>query len=236
MTRVLVIDDEKPTLAMFELLLQAMGYEPSVAESGEQGLEIFARGDFPIVLTDIKMPGIDGLEVLSRIKAMRPETEIIVITGHGDVELALAALNLRATDFIDKPISQSALTTALRRASERLSRTASAAAPAFLRIEGELALLEISGAISGDMDDIAARLADAPQLCKLLVTVGEYASLNGAAISGLTSILESFKLRHCSAAIACKPLNFRRVFEAAGISALVQIYETTEQARQAMAL
>ncbi|WP_243310694.1 response regulator [Fundidesulfovibrio agrisoli] len=236
MTRVLVIDDEKPTLAMFELLLQAMGYEPSVAESGEQGLEIFAQGDFPIVLTDIKMPGIDGLEVLSRIKAMRPETEIIVITGHGDVELALAALNLRATDFIDKPISQSALTTALHRASERLSRSASAAAPAFLRMEGELAVLEITGANSGNMDDVAAQLADAPQLRKLLVAVGEFASLNGAAISGLASILESFKLRHGVAAIACKPLNFRRVFEAAGIAALAQVHETTEQARQALAL
>ena len=234
MTRVLVIDDEKPTLAMFELLLQAMGYQPSVAESGERGLEIFSQDDFPIVLTDIKMPGIDGLEVLSRIKSLRPGTEVIVITGHGDVDLALAALNLRATDFIDKPISQAALTTALHRASERLSRSLSAPPPAALSLEGDLAVLDISGALSSGLDEMAAVLADAPQTCRLLVTVGEFASLNGAAISGLAAILESFGLRHGRAAIACKPPNFRRVFEAAGIAALAQVHETLEQARQAL--
>lgn len=155
MSRVLVIDDERPTLAMFELLLEAMGYDPVAADCGERGLELFREGDFPIVLTDIKMPGIDGMEVLSRIKASRPATEVIVITGHGDVELALAALNLKATDFIDKPISQEALANALRRAKERISRREHSKPSAVVReIEG-IRVLDIAGNLSTDLEGVS---------------------------------------------------------------------------------
>ena len=230
MTDVLVIDDERPTLAIFELLLQAMGYRPKAADSGERGLELFEQGDFPIVLTDIKMRGLGGMEVLSRIKASRPETEVIVITGHGDVELALSALNLKAADFIDKPISQEALASALRRAEGRISRRTRSEPAAALRETEGVAVLDIVGNLSTDLDQMAESLGAAPPRAGLLITVSECASINGAGIEGLTRIVREQAARGAAAAIACKPENFRRIFEAAGLTALASLHESEEDA------
>lgn len=230
MKDVLVIDDERPTLAMFELLLQAMGYHAVAADSGERGLEVFSQGNFPIVLTDIKMPGIDGMEVLSRIKSSRPETEVIVITGHGDVELALAALNLKAADFIDKPISQQALSNALKRAEGRISRREGAKPAAALRETEGVSVLDIAGNLSIGLDALAEELAGKPDGQKLLITVSECASINGAGIESLTGIIRRQAARDGRVAIACKPDNFRRVFEAAGLTALASLHESEEDA------
>ena len=81
---------------------------------------MFQKEFFPIVLTDIKMPGMDGIEVLRRIKEINPEVEVIVITGHGDMESAIQSLHLGASDFITKPVSDQLLSIALERAEERL--------------------------------------------------------------------------------------------------------------------
>ena len=116
MSSILIIDDDKPTLNMFRLFLGAYGYTVLTAENGALALEVFQREKPPIVLTDIKMPGMDGLEVLKRIKETDRSTEVIVITGHGDTDLAIQALDLDATDFISKPIQKEALDAALRRA------------------------------------------------------------------------------------------------------------------------
>jgi signal transduction histidine kinase len=74
----------------------------------------------PIVLTDIKMPGMDGIELLQKIKEESPDTEVIMITGHGDMELAIRSLKFDATDFITKPINDDALEIALKRANEKI--------------------------------------------------------------------------------------------------------------------
>lgn len=100
--KVLGIDDENPTLSMFQLFLKAYGYEVLLAENGLQGLEMVAVERPAIVFTDIKMPGMDGFEVLDRIKAEALETEVIVITGHGDMQLTVKALNHQATDFFNR--------------------------------------------------------------------------------------------------------------------------------------
>lgn len=118
--RILVIDDEVPTLKMFGLLLEALGHVPLAAESGEEGLISFDRERPDVVLTDIKMPGIDGMDVLRALKEADPRSEVIVITGHGDTELAIEALHLDATDFINKPVRREALEHALARAAERI--------------------------------------------------------------------------------------------------------------------
>jgi len=89
--------------------LRSDGYEVLTAEDGKSGLEIFAKESPPIVLTDIKMPGMDGIEVLKRIKEISPETEVIVVTGHGDMDLAIQSLQLEASDFVTKPIVDEAL-------------------------------------------------------------------------------------------------------------------------------
>ncbi|MCK4426087.1 MAG: response regulator, partial [Deltaproteobacteria bacterium] len=100
--------------------LRADGYEVLTAEDGKSGLELFEKEAPPIVLTDIKMPGMDGIEVLKRIKEISPETEVIVVTGHGDMDVAIQSLQLEASDFVTKPIVDEALSVALKRAKERL--------------------------------------------------------------------------------------------------------------------
>lgn len=121
MIAILVIDDEVPTLAMFRLILEADGYAVLTAENGEEGLRIFEEKRPAIVITDIKMPGMDGLEVLKQIKSAAPETEVIVITGHGDVELAKSSTELEACYFISKPIQIETLDLALKKATESLA-------------------------------------------------------------------------------------------------------------------
>lgn len=122
MTKILVIDDEIPTLDMLQLFLKACGYEPLIAENEARGLEIFEKENPPIVLTDIKMPGRDGFSVLKKIKALRPETEVIVITGHGDKDLAQRAFELQASEFFNKPLDTDALDAALKRAEQKIGR------------------------------------------------------------------------------------------------------------------
>jgi signal transduction histidine kinase len=121
MTKLLVIDDEPAILEMLELSLSREGYEVLTAENGNEGLRIFREQDPKLVLTDIKMPGMDGIEVLRRIKAADDETEVIVITGHGDMEVAIAALQHQASDFITKPIRNEVLMVSLERAKKRLA-------------------------------------------------------------------------------------------------------------------
>jgi YesN/AraC family two-component response regulator len=120
MGKILVIDDEKATLSMFRLFLDAYGYTVYTAENGAEGLAIFQKEKPEIVLTDIKMPGIDGLAVLRQIKAIDPNTAVIVITGHGDTALAEQAMALDAVDFINKPIKRQALDAALEKAKKKL--------------------------------------------------------------------------------------------------------------------
>ncbi len=118
---VLLIDDEEGIRKVMSIALRDAGYAVSIAESGEQGLEIFRRELPALVLTDIKMPGMDGIEVLRRIKELETDSEVIIITGHGEMELAISALQLEASDFITKPIHDEALFVALKRAEEKIS-------------------------------------------------------------------------------------------------------------------
>jgi two-component system NtrC family sensor kinase len=118
--KLLLIDDEEPARRIVGMSLRSDGYEVLTAEDGKSGLEIFSKEAPPIVLTDIKMPGMDGIEVLKKIKEISPETEVIVVTGHGDMDVAIQSLQLEASDFITKPIVDEALTVALKRAEERL--------------------------------------------------------------------------------------------------------------------
>ncbi|WP_033398829.1 response regulator [Desulfospira joergensenii] len=121
--KILVIDDERPTLAMFRLFLTACGYEVLTAENGEQGMDFFASEGPDIVFTDIRMPGMDGLEVLRQIRESGSSCPVIIITGHGDMEPAMAALDLAASDFINKPVERTALNSALVRAEKQLYQT-----------------------------------------------------------------------------------------------------------------
>ena len=117
---ILVVDDERDICEVLDISLSDIGYQVYTAENGEEALSVFEKVNPPIVLTDIRMPGIDGIELLRRIKEKSPETEVIMITGHGDMDLAIKSLKLEATDFITKPINEDVLEIALKRAHERI--------------------------------------------------------------------------------------------------------------------
>jgi DNA-binding NtrC family response regulator len=110
---ILLVDDEPDLRDVLEIYLTELGYTVHTAENGEAALQAFHRTVPSIVLSDIKMPGIDGIELLRRIKAESPTTEVIMITGHGDMDLAIDSLKLEATDFITKPINDDMLAVAL---------------------------------------------------------------------------------------------------------------------------
>ena len=118
--KILLVDDEKDIREVLALPLADLGYHVFEAENGEEALRLFKEVQPPIVMTDIKMPGIDGIELLQKIKHENPETEVIMISGHGDMDLAIRSLKYDATDFITKPINVDALEIALQRAREKI--------------------------------------------------------------------------------------------------------------------
>lgn len=117
---ILVVDDEPDIREALKLYLSHMDYTVYAAENGERALDLLRLKAPGIVLSDIKMPGMDGIELLQEIKTVSPETEVIMITGHGDMDVAIQCLQLDATDFITKPINDDALDIALKRAKEKI--------------------------------------------------------------------------------------------------------------------
>jgi len=118
---ILLVDDEPDIREVLNISLSDIGYQVLTAENGTQALNILKKTDIPVVITDIKMPGIDGIELLRKIKLKNPETEVIMLTGHGDLDLAIKSLKHEATDFITKPISDQAMEMAISRAFEKIS-------------------------------------------------------------------------------------------------------------------
>jgi len=117
---VLLADDEEDIRDVLRISLSDMGYKVYSAQNGEEALQIFQTVMPMIVITDIKMPGMDGIELLKKIKRENPDTEVIMITGHGDMELAIKSLKYKAVDFITKPINVDALEISVSRAREKV--------------------------------------------------------------------------------------------------------------------
>jgi signal transduction histidine kinase len=118
---ILLVDDEEGIRKVLGISLADAGYRVLAAASGEEALSTFRENNPLIVLTDIKMPGMDGIELLKIIKRESPDTEVIMITGHGDLELAIKSLQFDAADFVTKPIYDDILEIALKRAYERIT-------------------------------------------------------------------------------------------------------------------
>ena len=118
---ILLVDDEAGIRKVLGIALADLGYTVHTAENGVNALRIFKDVQPSIVLTDIKMPEMDGIDLLRRLKKMRPETEVIMITGHGDMDQAIKSVKYEATDFVTKPINDEILEIALNRAQERIA-------------------------------------------------------------------------------------------------------------------
>ncbi len=121
MAKILVIDDEKSIRTTLQEILQYENYEVDLASSGPEGLEMFAKKKYDIVLCDIKMPEMDGLEVLEKIFETASDTQVIMISGHGNVENAVQAIKHGAYDFIQKPLDLNRLLITIRNAMDKSS-------------------------------------------------------------------------------------------------------------------
>ena len=116
MESILIVDDEKNYLLILEDLLSEEGYQVVTAESAEKGLDIVAELDLDAVITDMKMPGMDGMALLQRIQLQNPDLPIIMMTAYGSVEKAVEAMRKGAFDYILKPFKNEVLKLTIRKA------------------------------------------------------------------------------------------------------------------------
>lgn len=221
--KILVIDDEKPTLSMFKLFLTAYGYEVHTAQDGESGLARFGELLPDIVFTDIKMPGIDGLEVLRRIRQRAPTTQVIIITGHGDMEKAVEALDLDASDFINKPVEREALNSALVRAEKRRRNGSGGPFSCDAALRGDCLDIRLAGRMTGDARSVlegmmASREWDGAQTT--VFVFDERFSVNRSGIQLLMTTIRQIRQRDIPVQLKGLSYNYYRFFQMAGMEKL----------------
>lgn len=119
MAKILVIDDEKPIRNTLQEILEYEDHKVEIAADGFEGLEKAKENKYDIILCDIKMPNMDGIEVLEKLEIFSPDVPVIMISGHGSVETAVEALKKGAYDFIEKPLELNRLLVTIRNALER---------------------------------------------------------------------------------------------------------------------
>ncbi len=119
LANILVIDDEEVMRDSCKQILSRQGHHVKLAENGYQGLELLKEKSFDLVILDLKMPGIDGMEVLEKIKESSPETAVVVITGYATVESAVEAMRRGAYDFLPKPFTPEEFRLIIERALEK---------------------------------------------------------------------------------------------------------------------
>ena len=118
-TKVLLVDDEKDFIEMLSLRLKEVGEKITVSYSGQEALDTLEKADIDVVILDIKMPGMDGIETLREIKKQFPLVEVIMLTGHGSTETAVEGMKLGAFDYLMKPADFDDLTLKLEGARKR---------------------------------------------------------------------------------------------------------------------
>jgi two-component system NtrC family response regulator len=117
--RIVVIDDEVNAATALEALLKDDGYDVVKAHDARNGLQLLEKNDPDIVLTDLRMPGMDGIELLAKVKEIRPETMVVIMTAYGTVKTAVKAMKLGAEDFLSKPIDVEELEVVLQKTLEK---------------------------------------------------------------------------------------------------------------------
>jgi DNA-binding NtrC family response regulator len=115
---VLVVDDEEMMRAMLTRELPRLGFRVSAAGSGQDGVELARSEDFSVAIVDMLMPGLDGMETLKRLRHESPATEVVLLTGHGTIEGAVAGMRAGAYDYLTKPCRLAELSAVLKRAVE----------------------------------------------------------------------------------------------------------------------
>lgn len=119
MSRILVIDDERSIRNTLKDILEYEKYEVDLAEDGNKGVELIRSAEYDVVLCDIKMPGLDGIEVLERAVVLAPDTPIVMISGHGNIDTAVDSIKKGAFDYIEKPLDLNRLLITIRNAMDK---------------------------------------------------------------------------------------------------------------------
>lgn len=235
---VLVIDDESATLTMFNLFLNAFGFDVLLAENGHAAMDLVRSHRPDIVFTDLKMPEMDGFQVLKAIKRIAPRTEVIVITGHGDMDLVLQALNLEATDFINKPIKKSSLEAALQRALDRLRNPRSSDCTIDYTLQRAVAHITIGGTLSrenrDELKECSQRALDEAAR-GILFAFTAHAAVNGTGIAELINNLAAISQEKRPVAVVGLSENFKAIFEMVGVTRFATLHDTQAEALEKMA-
>ncbi len=117
--KILLVDDEEIMLKYLSKFLIKKNFDITTAISGNEALEIIKKQDFIVVLLDVLMPGMDGIETLKEIKKIKPITEVIMLTGHASLQVAMQGMKLGAFDYLMKPFDQYKLLEKLQMACEK---------------------------------------------------------------------------------------------------------------------
>jgi DNA-binding response OmpR family regulator len=115
----LIVDDEKNIRLALSMALEQLDIPVETAASGDEALEKIAAGGFGVMLLDLRMPGVDGMEVLRRVAHEQPEIKVIIITAYGSIDLAVEAMKLGAVDFLQKPFDVAQVREMVRRILEK---------------------------------------------------------------------------------------------------------------------
>ncbi len=118
MDTILIVDDEKNYLVVLEALLGPEGYETRTADNARDGLRLVQEVDLDLVITDMKMPGMSGMELLEEVKKIKPEVPVIMMTAYGTIEMAVEAMRKQAYDYITKPFQNEELKLTIKKALE----------------------------------------------------------------------------------------------------------------------
>jgi two-component system nitrogen regulation response regulator NtrX len=119
MSNILIIDDEKSIRATLREILEYEGYKIDDAPNGAEGLKLAAKVNYNIILCDIKMPGMDGIEVLAKLQELNTDAAVVMLSGHGTIDTAVEAIKKGAFDFISKPLDLNRLLVTIRNAMDK---------------------------------------------------------------------------------------------------------------------
>ena len=158
--KILIIDDDASLRRVLEYNLQEAGYDVTAAASGEEGLYFLKKEPYPLVITDMKMPGMDGMELLKRVKELYPETVVIIITAFGTIDIAVEAIKSGAYDYITKPFNRDEMRLTVAKAFKFSSLTAEN-----LLLKNALA----------DRSDFRAIVGNSPQMARVFEVIEKVA-------------------------------------------------------------
>jgi CheY-like chemotaxis protein/glycine cleavage system H lipoate-binding protein len=180
--RILAVDDEKIILDSLRKMLVLGGYSIDTVESGEEALGLISKRDYDFLFTDLKMPGMDGVEVTKAVRHLRPDIDVIVITGYGTIETAVETVQYGAMDYVEKPFTEDELLafvrTALIKRQARLEKQVrhkvrlvkpgigesksrfelNVPAGAFISPQHAWARIELNGAVRIGLDDLIRKI------------------------------------------------------------------------------